>query len=301
MKIINNLPKKIDLTNTYQKKLGIGEFEGNIDAIKENSICTFWANKCSGHFPPSNFEGLYILKTEHTADGEGRQFSVQTAYPLGGAGEGRVSVRMIYGEADSADPTGSTGTWIEIPSEFTIKDFDIDFASKDDENPASWTAMGKIASGKLKDLFGSVSLMAKNLRYLWKLCGTTNIASIGGGTLTGAVSKLNTDLQYRDISKEAVIINPSVTLSAYIEGGMVYARSFIPANLPEQNGLLFQLPEKYAPRLPVHAPVAYFTNADDVGEMVGATVSPDGKVVYYQTHPLVSYGGFIFQYPLGHA
>lgn len=198
MKIINNLPKKIDLTNTYQKKLGIGEFEGNIDTIKENSICTFWANKCSGHFPPSNFEGLYILKTEHTADGEGRQFSVQTAYPLGGAGEGRVSVRMIYGEADSADPTGSTGTWIEIPSEFTIKDFDIDFTSKDDENPASWTSMGKIASGKLKDLFGSVSLMAKNLRYLWKLCGTTNIASIGGGTLTGAVSKLNTDLQGMD-------------------------------------------------------------------------------------------------------
>lgn len=188
----NNIP------DTYQKKLGIGEFIGNIDAIKENSICTFWANKCSGHFPPSNFEGLYILKTEHTVDGEGRQFSVQTAYPLGGAGEGRVSVRMIYGEADSADPTGSTGTWIEIPSEFTIKDFDIDFTSKDDENPASWTSMGKIASGKLKDLFGSVSLMAKNLRYLWKLCGTTNIASIGGGTLTGAVSKLNTDLQGMD-------------------------------------------------------------------------------------------------------
>lgn len=179
-----------------------------------------------------------------------------------------------------------------LPKTGDSKDNTVTFNSGDAMSPTGWADVGLISSGEEhKGLWRKVSLIAKNMRYLWKMCGTNDISKLGDGTLTGAVSKLNTDLQYRDISKEAVIINPSVTLSAYIEGGMVYARSFIPANLPEQNGLLFQLPEKYAPRLPVHASVAYFTNADDVGEMVGATVSPDGKVVYYQTHPLVS-GGY---------
>ncbi len=109
---------------------------------------------------------------------------------------------------------------------------------------------------------------------------------------------LNTDLQYRDISKEAVIINQGVTVSAYIEGGMVYIRSLIPANLPTHTGLLFQLPEGYAPRLPVYATIAYTTSANDIGKMAGVTVNPDGKVGYYQAQPLGSYEGFNVQYPL---
>ena len=35
----------------------------------------------------------------------------------------------------------------------------------------------------------------KNLRFLYKLIGTTDISKIGDGTLTGIVNSLNTDIQ----------------------------------------------------------------------------------------------------------
>ena len=47
---------------------------------------------------------------------------------------------------------------------------------------------------RLSAAFNKLTTLFHNVRYLYELCGTTNIASIGGGTLTGAVSKLNTDI-----------------------------------------------------------------------------------------------------------
>lgn len=76
-----------------------------------------------------------------------------------------------------------------------LTDTTVTFTSEDDENPTTWTAMRKVVSGKLKDILGSVSIMAKNLNYLRKMLGTDDISMLGNGTLTGAVSKLNTDLQ----------------------------------------------------------------------------------------------------------
>ncbi len=75
-----------------------------------------------------------------------------------------------------------------------LTDTTVTFTSEDDEDPTAWTAMRKIVSGKLKDILGSVSTMAKNLNYLRKMLGTEDISKMGDGTLTGAVSKLNTDI-----------------------------------------------------------------------------------------------------------
>ncbi len=75
-----------------------------------------------------------------------------------------------------------------------LTDTTVTFTSEDDENPTTWTAMRKVVSGKLKDILGSVSIMAKNLNYLRKMLGTDDISMLGNGTLTGAVSKLNTDI-----------------------------------------------------------------------------------------------------------
>ncbi|EOT21536.1 hypothetical protein C805_03840, partial [Eubacterium sp. 14-2] len=66
-----------------------------------------------------------------------------------------------------------------------------------------------------------VSLFARNLRYLWKLCGTNDISGLADGTLTGAVSSLNTDLivaknwKYSTISFKACT---GVTIEGGIEG-----------------------------------------------------------------------------------
>lgn len=75
-------------------------------------------------------------------------------------------------------------------------DTTVTFTSGDTENPEDWTEITPVESGeKQSSLWQKISLFAKNLRYLWKLCGTSDISGVADGTLTGAVSKLNTDLQ----------------------------------------------------------------------------------------------------------
>lgn len=77
------------------------------------------------------------------------------------------------------------------------KDTTVTFASADvaDGGADAWTSVGTLSTGeKLGSVFNKVSMMFKNIRYLYKMLGTTNISAIGGGTVTGAISKLNTDL-----------------------------------------------------------------------------------------------------------
>lgn len=69
------------------------------------------------------------------------------------------------------------------------------FTSGDAASPTGWADIGVVASGeKHSSLFRKMSLAVKNLRYLYKLIGTTNISAIGGGTLTGAINALNTGI-----------------------------------------------------------------------------------------------------------
>ena len=79
------------------------------------------------------------------------------------------------------------------------KDNTVTFTSGDVANDAaatSWTAdVGTISSGLTHaTLLNRLSLAVKNSRYLKNLLGSTDISAIGGGTVTGALLKLNTDL-----------------------------------------------------------------------------------------------------------
>lgn len=68
------------------------------------------------------------------------------------------------------------------------------FASSDvaDGSASAWTTVSKLSSGeKHSSIFAKVSQMFKNVRYLYKMLGTTDISSIGGGTVTGAISSQN--------------------------------------------------------------------------------------------------------------
>lgn len=95
-------------------------------------------------------------------------------------------------------------------------DTTVTFTSGDTENPEDWTEITPVESGeKQSSLWRKVSLFAKNLRYLWKLCGTSDISGVGDGTLTGAVSKLNTDL----IGKSPIKIGTSETSFCNAAGG----------------------------------------------------------------------------------
>nr|WP_304956015.1 hypothetical protein [uncultured Acetatifactor sp.] len=69
------------------------------------------------------------------------------------------------------------------------------FTSGDATNPTGWADIGLVASGeKHNSLMRKFSLAIKNVRYLWKLLGSTSLSGIGDGTVTGAINALNTGI-----------------------------------------------------------------------------------------------------------
>ena len=72
------------------------------------------------------------------------------------------------------------------------------FTSSDvaDGSASEWMNVPKLSSGeKHSSIFAKVSQMFKNVRYLYKMLGTTDISKIGNGTCTGAISSLNSSLE----------------------------------------------------------------------------------------------------------
>lgn len=75
------------------------------------------------------------------------------------------------------------------------KDNIVSFTNNDTTNPTSWSDISVLTSGeKHTSIFTKISTMFKNIRYLYKLIGTTDISAIGNGTITGGLSTLNSSL-----------------------------------------------------------------------------------------------------------
>lgn len=74
------------------------------------------------------------------------------------------------------------------------KDNVVSFTNNDTTNPTSWSDISVLTSGeKHTSIFTKISTMFKNIRYLYKLIGTTDISAIGNGTITGGLSTLNSN------------------------------------------------------------------------------------------------------------
>lgn len=69
---------------------------------------------------------------------------------------------------------------------------EVAFTSGDAASPTAWSSVSVLTSGStLATLFNRISTMIKNVRWLYSKLGTTDISSIGNGTVTGALSTLN--------------------------------------------------------------------------------------------------------------
>lgn len=80
----------------------------------------------------------------------------------------------------------------------------VTFTSDDSVEPTEWTDVEVFKSGeKHSSLFGKISIIFKNIRWMYKMLGTTDISNIGDGTCTGALSTLNTDLSDHKSSASA--------------------------------------------------------------------------------------------------
>lgn len=72
------------------------------------------------------------------------------------------------------------------------KDNVVTFTSGDGSGDA-WTEVDTLASKeKHSSIFNKISTMFKNIRYLYKMLGTTDISAIGDGSLTSAIDRLDT-------------------------------------------------------------------------------------------------------------
>ena len=93
----------------------------------------------------------------------------------------------------------------------------ITFTSADNTNPTAWTDVSVMTSGeKHSSFFNKISTMFRNVRYLYKMLGTTDISQTGSGTVTGAINALNTYLV--DTQSRRLDIAPlsSVTIDASV-------------------------------------------------------------------------------------
>lgn len=102
-------------------------------------------------------------------------------------------------DTDGSTTKKATANQILSISDFLYADDDdeptgeVDFTSQDELNPSSSVSVD-ILSGNdgWSQRFVKISQMFKNIRFLINKLGTTDISSIGNGTVTGAISTLNT-------------------------------------------------------------------------------------------------------------
>lgn len=79
------------------------------------------------------------------------------------------------------------------------------FESRDSASPAGWEDVAVLNGGEEhRSLFGKISTMIRNVRYLYKVLGNADISGIGNGTATGAIRQLNTDLGGKQNANTAI-------------------------------------------------------------------------------------------------
>ena len=107
----------------------------------------------------------------------------------------------------SGDVAGNLQLQINDLKTSDTKDNTVSFTSGDAEEAEAFVAVELLTGGeKHVSLWQKVSLMFKNVRRLMKLVGSTDISNIFDGTLTGAVSGLNSklDSKQNDIGFERI-------------------------------------------------------------------------------------------------
>lgn len=233
--------KNIDAT--YQKKLGIGTFTGNIDWLGDgglpytSSICWCQSNVVEGTLPYESSNACwFVLETNIVLDDRTIRSQRATVYD---AAKTRLFERL--------HTNGEWLFWEEIVLDR------INFVSDDKINPTTvdgkvdwlipesdkkWHILKPLAmNGKFIDHLASISTLFHNVRYLYKMLGTTDISKIADGTLTGIVSALNTDKTARSW-KTSTVSFVDCTKTGYLYGEERFLDYFVvpKVSLPENLG-----------------------------------------------------------------
>lgn len=205
----------------------------------------------SHEYQPTNISNRTLLSTKvDKVDGKQlstEDFTTEEKKALGSLMKG--SVTGVKGNAESSYRTGNVNlTPANIGALATngdSKSNTVTFTSNDvdDASATSWTSVSKLATGITHaTFFQRVSQMFKNVRYIYKMLGTTDISKIGNGTVTGALSSLNSN----SVKKSGDTINGrlnvtngtnAVEVFADGEGGSINLNN-IPVNRAIQQDIL---------------------------------------------------------------
>ena len=81
-----------------------------------------------------------------------------------------------------------------LQSDDDTQDNTVSFTSSDSTSPTGWTNVSLISSGDThRNIFEKISVMFKNIRWLYKILGTSDISKIGSGTVTSAILSIFND------------------------------------------------------------------------------------------------------------
>lgn len=93
-----------------------------------------------------------------------------------------------------------------------------------DSSTGDSTAPAVITSGEThKSLFNKISTAVKNVRWLLSKMGTTDISAIGNGTVTGALSTLNSNIGTKLSNTDIKISSKTYTITSFTEWWGMYA------------------------------------------------------------------------------
>ena len=135
-----------------------------------------------------------------------------------------------------------------------VKDTTVTYTSNDSTTAPDATPPALLATGeKLSSLMNKISTLAKNIRWLLGKMGSTDISAIGDGTITGALSTLNSNLtfEYTYVPPNRQELGTIYNLLLIKVGRIVTANiTFIPStdiSYSSDQAPLFVLPEGYRP------------------------------------------------------
>ena len=105
----------------------------------------------------------------------------------------------VKGNNETAYRTGEVNLTAEnigaVATDGDTTENTVAFTSADSTTATAWTDVAVLSTGeKHSSIFNKVSTMFKNIRFLYKMLGTTDISAIGDGTVTNALSTLNSNL-----------------------------------------------------------------------------------------------------------
>ena len=119
------------------------------------------------------------------------------------------------------------------------------FASSDtdDASATSWTVVSPIAGGETHaTLFGKLSQIAKNVRYLYKMLGNTDLSAIADGTVTGAIDYLYTWKPLCDVTGSTETPFPTtwneIDVLLIMPSGQCVKMRIIPSDVTTSNRLI---------------------------------------------------------------